>query len=72
MFAVNLIGLGFLQSVSYTKSIPTHENYSLWGKKSGPNATFDLFFLGLGWPWVGGSSSVSQQHFYVFQPNIIW
>ena len=21
--------------------------------KSGPNVTFDLFFLGLGWPWVG-------------------
>ena len=20
--------------------------------KNGPNATFDLFFLGLGWPWV--------------------
>ena len=21
--------------------------------KSGPKATFNLFFLGLGWPWVG-------------------
>ena len=21
--------------------------------KSGPNATLKLFFLGLGWPWVG-------------------
>ena len=21
--------------------------------KSGPNATFDIIFLGLGWPWVG-------------------
>ena len=21
--------------------------------KSGPNATFNLFLLGLGWPWVG-------------------
>ena len=21
--------------------------------KAGPNATFNLFFLGLGWPWVG-------------------
>ena len=50
MFAVNLIGLGFLQSVSYTKSIPTHEKFAAVGKKSGPNATFDLFFLGLGWP----------------------
>ena len=28
------------------------KNYSPVGK-SGPNATFNLFFLGLGWPWVG-------------------
>ena len=27
------------------------KNYLLG--KSGPNATFDLNFLGLGWPWVG-------------------
>ena len=24
----------------------------MWGRKSGPNATFNPFFLGLGWPWV--------------------
>ena len=52
VFAENLVGLGLLHSVSYIKSIPTHENYLLW-KKSGPNATFNLFFLGLGWSWVG-------------------
>ena len=23
------------------------------GKKVAPNATFNLFFLGWGWPWVG-------------------
>ena len=39
--------------------------------ESGPSATFNLIFLGLGWPWVGGSSSVSQQYFYFFQLNII-
>ena len=37
--------------------------------KSGPNATFNLIFLGLDWPWVFGSSSDSQYHLYVFQPN---
>ena len=30
----------------------THEKKIAVGK-SGPNATFDLFFLGLSWPWVG-------------------
>ena len=34
------------------KSIPTHENIFAVGKKW-PNVTFSLFFLGLGWPWVG-------------------
>ena len=28
------------------------KKYLLW-EKSGPNATFNLIFLGLGWPWVG-------------------
>ena len=51
-FAENLVGLGFLQSVSYLKSIQTHEKLFAAGK-SGPNATFNLIFLGLGWPWVG-------------------
>ena len=52
MFAETLVGLGFLWSVSYIKSIPTHEKLFAVGK-SGPNATFSLIFLGLGWPWVG-------------------
>ena len=51
MFAENLVGLGFLGSVSYRKPIPTHEKLFAVGK-SGPNATFNLVFLGLGWPWV--------------------
>ena len=34
------------------KPILTHETLFAVGK-SGPNATFNLFFLGLGWPWVG-------------------
>ena len=51
-FAENLVGLGFLQSVSYLKSIQTHEKLFAAGK-SGPNATFNLIFLGLGWRWVG-------------------
>ena len=38
-------------SVSYIKPNLTHEKLSVG--KSGPNATFNLFFLGLGWPWVG-------------------
>ena len=52
VFTENLVELGFLQSVSYIKPILTHEKYSLW-EKSGPNATFNLIFLWLGWPWVG-------------------
>ena len=59
VFAENLFGLGFLQSVSYIKPIPAHEKIFAVEKKSGPNATFEPIFLGFGWPWVGGSSSVS-------------
>ena len=56
-----LVGMGLLLSVSYIKPIPTHEK-SFAAGKSGPNATFDLICLGLGWPWVGlglGNSSDS-------------
>ena len=42
----------FLVVCSYIKPIPTHEKLFVVGK-SGPNATFNLSFLGLGWPWVG-------------------
>ena len=47
LFAENLIGLGlgFLQSVSYIKPIPTHEKVSCCGEKVAP----EYFFLG----WVG-------------------
>ena len=51
MFAVNVVGLGFLY-VSYIKSIPTHEKILAVGK-SGPIATFDLIVIGLGLFWVG-------------------
>ena len=57
VFAENLVRLGFLQSVSYIKPILTLQKLLAVGK-SGPNATFNLFFLG----WVGlglGSSTVS-------------
>ena len=47
-----MVGSGLLQSVSYTKPIPTHEKIFAVGKR-GPNATFNPFFLRLGWPWVG-------------------
>ena len=59
VFAENLVGLGFLSSVSYIKAIPTDKKKKSFVRRSGPNATFNLFFLGLGWPWVVGSSSVS-------------
>ena len=53
MFAENLVGLGFSQSVSYiTKPIPPHEKIFAVGR-SGQNATFNLSFswvgLALGW-----------------------
>ena len=47
-----LVGLGFLSSVSYITPIPTHEKIFAGGRR-GPNTTFNLIFLGLGWPWVG-------------------
>ena len=52
MFATNLVWLGLLWSVSYIKPILTHEKIFAVGK-SGPIATFNLFFswvgLALGW-----------------------
>ena len=38
--------------MSYIKPIPVHEKIYAVGK-SGPTTTLNLFFLGLGWPWVG-------------------
>ena len=52
VFVENLVGLGFLACFLYKVSIPTHEKLVSVGK-SGPNATFNPIFLGLGWPWVG-------------------
>ena len=40
-----------MKSASYMKSIPTHEK--LFAGKSSPNATFNVYVLGLVWPWVG-------------------
>ena len=53
VFAENLVRIGFLRSVSYIQPFPNHEKLLALGK-NGPNATFNLFFLGLGSPWVGG------------------
>ena len=54
MFAENLVGLqvGVLYSVSYIKTSPNPRKMFTVGK-SDPIATFNLFFLGLGSPWVG-------------------
>ena len=49
VFVENLVGLGFFYSVSYITPIQTHEKLFAVGK-SGPNATLNLFSLGLGWP----------------------
>ena len=52
VLAENLVGLGFLQPVSYIKSIPTHEKkHLLWGKVA-HTPLLSPIFLGLGWPWV--------------------
>ena len=39
-------------TAGYHGTIPTHEQLFAVGK-NGPNATFNLFFLMLSWPWVG-------------------
>ena len=52
VFAENSVGLGFLQSVSYIKPIPTHEKILCCGEKVAQMPLFTLIFLGLGWPWV--------------------
>ena len=45
----NLVGLGLLQSVSYIKSIPTHEKIFCCGKKVAQMSLLIYFFL----DWVG-------------------
>ena len=53
VFAENLVGLCFLQSVSYVKPILTHEKKKCSGEKGAQNASFVTFFfwvgLALGW-----------------------
>ena len=66
-----LVGLGFLQSVSYIKPIPTHEKKSLW-ENVVQMPLFNLTFLGLGWPWVGEFVGFIVISRCVFQPNRIW
>ena len=46
VFAENLVGLGFLSSVSYIKPIPTHENLFAVGKKW-PRCHFYHLFFGI-------------------------
>ena len=55
VFAESSVGLGFLSSISDIKLILTHEKLFVVGKR-GPKATFNLIFVGFGWPWVGSSS----------------
>ena len=55
MFAGNLVGLGLLVVcfLPVYKTNPNRRKVIYRGKKVTQNATFTLFFLGLGWPWVG-------------------
>ena len=52
----------------YEKPIPTNQKIFAVGK-SGPNATFNLFFLGLGWPYVGDFVGFI---IIFIQPNRTW
>ena len=66
------LGWFFCKSVSYVKSIPTHEKKIAVGK-SGPHATFNLFFLGLGWPWVGEFDGFIIIFIcFATQHNVVW
>ena len=47
-----MVGIAFLQYVSYINQSEPTKKYLLRDKKW-PNATFNLIFLWLGWPWVG-------------------
>ena len=69
-FADNLVGLGLLLSVSHIQPIPTHEKLLAVGKR-GPKATFNLLFLGLGWPWVGELVGFTLI-LICFPPNRVW
>ena len=53
VFAENLVGLGFLQSVSYIKPNPSDEKVFCCGKTWPQMPLLTWFFPGLGWRWVG-------------------
>ena len=54
VFAENFGWVGFLVVCFLYETTPNPPRNIGCGKKSGQIATFDLiFFLGLGWPWVG-------------------
>ena len=60
VFAENLVGLGFLYSVSYIKAVQTHQNLFCCGeKKMAQMPLFNLFCLGLGCGLGLGSWTVS-------------
>ena len=52
MLAENLVSWVRLVTCFLHEILPTHEKMFAVGK-SGPNATFKIVLLGLGWPWVG-------------------
>ena len=71
--ADNLVGLGFLNEICflYKTNLKPTENSLLWEKR-GPNATFNLFFLGLGWPWVGEFVGfIVKFRYFPTQPNLV-
>ena len=70
VFPQSLVGLVFLQSVSYKKTIPTHEKIFAEGE-SGPNATFNLFFFWVGLALAKGVRRFHNNIYMVFQPNRI-
>ena len=52
VLAENLVSWVRLVTCFLHEILPTHEKMFAVGK-SGPNATFNPVFLGLGWSWVG-------------------
>ena len=71
VFAENLVGLSFLQSISYILSIPTHEKTFAVGRKKWLKYHFEPDFF-LGWVGLGLGEFVRFIiifHFYASQPN---
>ena len=63
VYAANLVGLGFLRSVSYIKSTPTHQKIFCCGKKwpQMPFLTYIVSWVGLALGW-----GVRQFHHSVY------